>query len=237
MPSLTATVSVSSLLASVHTLARRFIALTTAEGQQAGLRLLSMLGLALLAAGLAITGWLGLLAGIVVALVQNDIVSWWLALGIAAVLSFAGAGVLALMIMRRSAKPFFAATRRQLGPCGKLETGANNGSPPLNPYEQEVEDGRTAAYAEYQELRKSMRRRLGSPPIIGGAMLAGIAVGYFVGGRRQAMNQLAPGRPSAWTQVLGSVQMLTPLWLALRSAPRAQAHGEGNATAGERRGP
>lgn len=236
MPSLTATVSVSSLLASVHTLARRFLTLTTVEGQQAGLRLLSMLGLALLAAGLAITGWLGLLAGIVVALVQNDIVSWWLALGIAALLSFAGAGGLALMTLRRGAKPFFAATRRQLGPCGKLEIEVNEGSPPLAPYEQEVEDGRMAAHAEYQELRKRLRRRVASPLVIGGGVLAGIAVGYLVGGRRQPKYPLQPGRPNAWMQVLGSLRVLTPLWLALRSAPQAQANGEEKATVGERHG-
>jgi hypothetical protein len=62
MRSLTAAISVSSLLASLHVWALRFLTLATEEGKQAGQRLLSMLGLALLAAGLAITGWLGLLS-------------------------------------------------------------------------------------------------------------------------------------------------------------------------------
>ena len=51
-----------------------------------------MLGLALAAAVLAITGWLAMLACVVLALVQNDIVGWGWALAIAALLSFAGAG-------------------------------------------------------------------------------------------------------------------------------------------------
>jgi uncharacterized membrane protein YqjE len=211
MPSLAAAGSVSSLLASLQALAKSFLTLATVEGKQAGLRLLSMLGLALLAAGLAVTGWLGLLAGIVLALVQNNIVSWGVALGVVALLSFAGAGGLALMMMRRSAKPLFAATRRQLGPRGNPEIHVNDGSPPLVPYEQEVEEGRMAAYAEYQVGRRRLRRRLGSPLIIGGVMLAGIAAGYLVGGRRQPKDQFDRGGPSAWTRVLGLVQVLTPL--------------------------
>lgn len=75
MPSIAAAGSVSSLLASLHALVKRSLTLVTEEGRQAGLRLLSTLGLALLAAGLAITGGLGLLAGIFLALVLNDIVS------------------------------------------------------------------------------------------------------------------------------------------------------------------
>lgn len=205
-----------------------------------------MLGFALLAAGLAITGWLAVLAGIALALAQNNIVSWGVALGIAALLSFAGAGGLALMIMQRSAKPLFAATRRQLRPHSNLETEVNVGSPPLDPNEQEVEKGRMAAYAEYQMVRKRLDRRLGLPLIIGGGMLAGIAVGYLVRGRRQPEDQVNLGRPSAWTQVLDSVQVLTPLWIALDLAIRLQASaaptsvpqpdGGGKATAGERHG-
>lgn len=234
MPSLATAVSVSSLLASLHVLVRRFLTLATMEGQQAGQRLLSMLGLALLAAGLAITGWIGLLACLVVALVQHNIVSWGVALGLAALLSFAGAGGLVLMIMRRSAKPLFAATRRQLGAYRNREIEVNDSSPPRLPYEQELEEGRMAAHAEYQVLRKRLRRRIASPLVIGGGVLAGIAAGYLVGGRRQPKYPLAPSRPSAWMQVLGSLRVLTPLWIALRSAPRAQADGGEKAAAGER---
>lgn len=182
-----------------------------------------MLGLALLAAGLAITGWLALLAGLVFALVQNNIVSWWVALGIAALLSFAGAGGFALMIMRRGSEPLFAATRRQLGPRRSPEIEMNDDSLPLVPHEQEVEESRMAAHAEYQVLRQSLHRRLKGPLIIGGGMLAGIAVGYLVRARRHPKYLLALGHRSAWTRVLGSVQVLTPLLMALRIATRPQA--------------
>jgi uncharacterized membrane protein YqjE len=223
MPSLAAAGSISSLLALLHTWAKRFITLATMEGKQAGLNLLLMLGLALLAAGLAFTCWLGLLAGIVLGLVQNNIFSWWVALGIAALLSFAGAGGLALMILRHSRKPLFDATRRQLGLRCNQDFEVIDGSPPLAPYEQEVEKGRLAAYAEYQVVRKSWRRRLGSPLIICGTMLTGVAVGYLVRGRHQPKERLDTGRTSAWTQVLCSVQALTPLWIALHFALRPQA--------------
>ena len=66
----------SSLIASVRALGERFYTLVKLEGKQAGLSLAWMLGLALAAAVLVITGWLALLAFIVLALVQNDIVGW-----------------------------------------------------------------------------------------------------------------------------------------------------------------
>ena len=106
--------SISSLIASVRALGERFLTLVTLEGKQAGLSLAWMLGLALAAAGLAITGWLAMLACVVLALVQNDIVGWGWALAIAALLSFAGAGGLVLMAIQRSRHLLFPATRRQL---------------------------------------------------------------------------------------------------------------------------
>ena len=83
MHSVAPTGSMSSLIASVRALGKRFFTLVTLEGKQAGLSLAWALGLALAAAVLAITGWLALLACIVLALVQNDIVSWGWALSIA----------------------------------------------------------------------------------------------------------------------------------------------------------
>jgi hypothetical protein len=73
-----------------------------------------MLALALAAAMLAITGWLAMIACVVLALVQNDIVSWGWALSIAALLSFAGAGGLVMMVIQRSRYLLFLGTRRQL---------------------------------------------------------------------------------------------------------------------------
>jgi len=106
--------SVSSLIVSVRELGERFLTLVTLEGRQAGLSLAWMLALALAAAMLAVTGWLAMIACVVVALVQNDIVSWGWALSIAALLSFAGAGGLVMMVIQRSRYLLFPATRRQL---------------------------------------------------------------------------------------------------------------------------
>jgi uncharacterized membrane protein YqjE len=106
--------TIASLIASVRVLGERFLTLATLEGRQAGLSLAWMLGLALAAAVLAITGWLALVACVVLALVQNDIVGWGSALSIAALLSFAGAGGLVLMVIQRSRYLLFPATRRQL---------------------------------------------------------------------------------------------------------------------------
>ncbi len=114
MPDAAPTGSISALIASLRVLGERFLTLATLEGRQAGLSLAWMLGLALAAAVLALTGWLALLACVVLALVQNDIVGWGWALAIAALLSFAGAGGLLLLVIRRSRDLLFPATRRQL---------------------------------------------------------------------------------------------------------------------------
>ncbi len=110
--------SASALIASVRLLAERFLALATLEARQAGLSLAWMLGLALLAAGLVLSGWLALLACAVLALVQNDILAWGWALALAALLSFAVAGGLVLLAVRRGRYLLFPATRRQLGRIG-----------------------------------------------------------------------------------------------------------------------
>jgi uncharacterized membrane protein YqjE len=115
MHSVAPTGSISSLIASVRALGERFLTLVTLEGKQAGLSLAWMLGLALAAAVLAITGWLVMLACVVLALVQSGIVGWGWALSIAALLSFAGAAGLVFMVIRRSRYLLFPATRRQLG--------------------------------------------------------------------------------------------------------------------------
>lgn len=114
MHSVAPTGSVSSLIASARALGERFLTLVTLEGRQAGLSLAWMLGLALAAAMLAITGWLAMLACVVLALVQNDIVGWGWALSVAALLSFALAGGLVYIAIQRSTHLLFPATRRQL---------------------------------------------------------------------------------------------------------------------------
>lgn len=106
--------SFSTLIATLRTLGGRFLDLVALEGRQAGLSLAWMLGLALAAAVLAITGWLALLACLVLALVQNEIVGWGWALSIAALLSFAGAAGLVSLLIRRGTDLLFPASRRQL---------------------------------------------------------------------------------------------------------------------------
>jgi hypothetical protein len=106
--------SVSSLIASVRELGERFLTLVTLEGRQAGLSMAWMLALALAAAMLAVTGWLAIIACVVLAFVQNDIIGWGWALSIAALLSFAGAGGLVMMVIQRSRGLLFLGTRRQL---------------------------------------------------------------------------------------------------------------------------
>jgi len=110
----TPTGSIASLIASARILGECLLTLVTLEGKQAGLSLAWMLGLALAAAVLAITGWLALLACVVLVLVRNDIVGWEVALSISALLSFAGTGGLVFMVIQRSRGLLFQATRRQL---------------------------------------------------------------------------------------------------------------------------
>jgi Putative Actinobacterial Holin-X, holin superfamily III len=118
MRSVSPTGSISSLIAALRALGERILTLVTLEGRQAGLSLAWMLGLALAAAVLAISGWLALLACAVLALVQNDIIGWGWALSSAALLSFALAGGLVYMVIQRSRHLLFPATRRQLSRIG-----------------------------------------------------------------------------------------------------------------------
>ena len=106
--------STVSLIASLRALGERFLALVMLECQQAGQSLAWMVGLSLVASLLALTGWLAMLACVVLTLVQNQIVGWEWALSIAALLSFAGAGGAVLMVIQQSRCLLFPATRRQL---------------------------------------------------------------------------------------------------------------------------
>ena len=59
-------------------------------------------------------GWLALVGAGVAALAEQQILGWSGALGVAALLSFAVAGGLVFLLMRRSQDTLFRATRRQL---------------------------------------------------------------------------------------------------------------------------
>jgi hypothetical protein len=106
--------TVSSLTASVRVLVDRLLALAALEGRRASVSLAVMLGLALAAAVLVVTGWMAVIAAVVLALVRSGVVGWGWALAIAAVASFAGAGGLVVLLIRRSGDLTFPATRRQL---------------------------------------------------------------------------------------------------------------------------
>lgn len=104
----------SALIAAVRVFGDRLFSLVTLEGKQAGISLAFMLGFGVAAAVLVITGWLALIACVVVALVENDVMGWPWALVLAAFLSFAGAAGLVVLLIQRSEDLLFAATRRQL---------------------------------------------------------------------------------------------------------------------------
>lgn len=106
--------TVSALIASMRVFGDRLFSLITLEGKQAGVSLAFMLGFGVAAAVLVITGWLALIACVVVALIENEVVGWPWALVIAALLSFAGAAGLVVLLVQRSKDLLFTATRRQL---------------------------------------------------------------------------------------------------------------------------
>jgi uncharacterized membrane protein YqjE len=119
--------SLAGVLAAVSALLDSFLHLATLEAKQAGINLAFMLGFGLAAAVLVITGWIALIACVVVALVANDLIGWPLALILAAILSFAGSAGLAVLILQRSKGLLFPATRRQLA----------GGDAPTTPHEQD----------------------------------------------------------------------------------------------------
>jgi len=114
--------TLSALIAAVRQYGERLLSLVILEGKQAGLSLALMLGMAVAAGVLVITGWLAIIACIVVALVANDVIGWTWALVIAALLSFAGAAGLIVLLMQRSDDLLFTATRRQFRPRGTGES-------------------------------------------------------------------------------------------------------------------
>ncbi|HQD14375.1 MAG: phage holin family protein [Comamonadaceae bacterium] len=93
---------------------RDLLQLAVLEGREAGAGLALMAGLGAAAAALLMTGWLALVGAGVAALAEQQILGWSGALGVAALLSFAVAGGLVFLLMRRSQDTLFRATRRQL---------------------------------------------------------------------------------------------------------------------------
>jgi hypothetical protein len=85
------------------------------EGRQAALGLALILGFAVGAMILLVSGWLALVACAVAALVEHDVLGWTGSLLLAAFASFAGAGGLVFLAYLRTRTAWFEATRRQLG--------------------------------------------------------------------------------------------------------------------------
>jgi hypothetical protein len=112
-PSLAA--AIHSLIDSVRGWLDNFLHLAVLEGKRAGIGLAVMLGFSVGATILLVSGWLALVGSAVVAVVEADILGWAWSLLIAALLSFAGAGGLVFLAIKRSKDLLFCATRRQLG--------------------------------------------------------------------------------------------------------------------------
>jgi hypothetical protein len=117
-------VTFSSFWLSLQELVESFLNLLMLEAKQAAVSLVLMLAFGVAAAVLVITGWLALVACIVLFLVQYDVVGWAVGLIIAAVLSFAGSAGLGVLLIRRSQDLLFRATRRQLA---RSTPGGENG--------------------------------------------------------------------------------------------------------------
>ena len=104
-----------SLIGALRDWLRDLLHLAALEGREAGAGLALKFGLGAAAAALLMTGWLALVGAGVAALVEQQILGWSAALGVAALLSFAAAGVLVSLVRRRHPDTLFCATRRQLG--------------------------------------------------------------------------------------------------------------------------
>jgi len=107
--------SVSSLIDALRAWLHGLLQLAVLEGRKAGAGLALMFALGTAAAVLLTTGWLALVGAGVAALVEYHVLGWFASLLIAALVSFAAAGMLVFFAMRRSRNALFCATRRQLG--------------------------------------------------------------------------------------------------------------------------
>jgi hypothetical protein len=105
----------ASLIAALRAWLRSLLQLAVLEGREAGLGFALMFALGAAAAALLTTGWLALVGAGVAALVEYRILGWTASLLIAALVSFAAAGMLVFFALRRSRNALFCATRRQLG--------------------------------------------------------------------------------------------------------------------------
>ena len=104
-----------SLIDSVRAWLDSFLELVVLEGRKVGIGLALMLGFGVGATVLLTTGWFALVACVVAALVENDILGWTWSLLLVALLNFAGAVGLMFLAIKPRQGLVFSATRRQLG--------------------------------------------------------------------------------------------------------------------------
>lgn len=215
-PSIAATIH--SLVDSVRGWLDSFLHLAVLEGKKAGIGLALMLGFGVGAAVLLITSWLALIACVVAALVENKILGWTWSLLIAALLSFAGAGGLVFLAIKRSKALLFCATRRQLGLELSPHGAMNNSSSALEESaETRVAASKAGINAQVHALNFGVRRLVKSPYVIAGLAIGTAAVGYFAV-TRSAKLRTPSSRSAArgsLMNMLKTAQMLLPLLGAL----------------------
>jgi len=88
--------------------------------------------------------------------------------------------------------------------------------------ERQVAEARTVVSSEYWAEREKLRR-MQSAACVGGVLLGVIVFGRLVLGGGRATRSASPAGPGAWTQVLNTVQVLMPLWLAFNSGSKSPA--------------
>jgi len=74
--------------------------------------------------------------------------------------------------------------------------------------EQQVGQARMAVLAEYQAARANLRRRVGSPLVIGGVLLGALVLGYLCRRRGKPTLAVYPASPGVLTHVGKALQLL-----------------------------
>lgn len=171
--------AIAAVSDSLFELIARFGYLIAEESKAAGLNLAWLFGLAIIAVLLLMAGVTALLACLALVLVQNGIVDWLGALGLAALISFVGAAILFSVIVQRSRHPVFPATRRQLIGLDDATEAADEPSSPTGLAEQQVAEAQSALVGEYRRAQARLQHRVEAPALLGAVFLCAIAVGYL----------------------------------------------------------
>jgi hypothetical protein len=206
--------AIAAITQALLDLIAHFVSLLALESKVIALDLAWVSGLVISAAGLAISGWLVMLACVALILVQNGIIGWVSVLALASLSSFAGVAILIAVIVRWRHHPVFPATRRQLIGLGEGTDSVIKASGTLELAEQQVVEARTAVIGEYHLAQARLQHRVESPILLGGVFLGAIGVGYL-------STKHGKSRGHLWRGVLTASQVLLPLWLAIKAAPKS----------------